>query len=137
MKKSFLPALILVPILAITLFFAFAPDAQAALVQCGGKGQEPCTFCDFFVLLHNIIEFALFQLGPALVALMIMIGGFLIITGAGNPSQVNNGMNTIKWAVLGYLLMMVSWVIVNTIFIVLDFNTSWSGLEKWYEIQCR
>jgi len=136
MKKNFLLVLVLVPFLAVMFLFPFAPEAQAQIVQCGGRAQAACTFCDFFVLIYNVIQFALFTLGPVLVALMIMIGGFYILTGAGNPAQVQKGKNTVTWAILGYVLMMASWMIVNTIFVVIDLNVSWSGLGKWYEINC-
>ncbi|OGZ60957.1 MAG: hypothetical protein A2919_00420 [Candidatus Spechtbacteria bacterium RIFCSPLOWO2_01_FULL_43_12] len=136
MKKNFLLILVLIPFLAVIFLFPWAPEAQAAIVQCGGRGQAACTFCDFFILIHNAIEFALFNLGPVLVALMIMIGGFYILTGAGNPAQVAKGKNTVQWAILGYVLMMAAWLIVNTIFMVIDLNTSWAGLGKWYEINC-
>jgi len=131
MKKRFLLSIIL---LFVLLFFAQFTLAQG-LVPCGGSGQPACTFCDFFVLIHNIVEFAIFTLAPILVILMITIGGFFILTSRGNPGQFSKGKNMIYWALIGYAVILLAWIIINTILMFIG-TASWVDIGNWWNPTC-
>ena len=58
------------------------------LVPCGrscddpdtlGNECEPCTLCHFFLMIERIIDFLLFRIVPALAALMMAIGGVMML----------------------------------------------------------
>ena len=127
-------------ILSITAVFLFVAllvpslaHAQEGLVPCGNSGQAQCGFRDLFVLLHNILEFAIFQLAPILVTLMVAVGGFLMLTAAGSAGRFAKGIDFIKNALIGYIIVLASWLIVNTVLQQLG-AASWTGLGTWYEI---
>lgn len=128
--KRFLP---LAAILLSVALLAPAPIYAQGLVPCGNEPGDMCEFRDLFVLLHNILEFAIFQLAPILVTLMVAVGGFLMLTAAGSAGRFAKGIDFIKNALIGYVIVLASWLIVNTVLQQLG-AASWTGLGTWYEI---
>lgn len=128
--------LILSLIISSLFSFIFISGANVALAQdgglvpCGGPGQNLCTFRDLFVLLHNILEFAIFRLAPILVTAMVALGGFKMLISAGNPSKYNEGLSYIKNSVIGYAIVLVSMLIVNTVLQQIGV-AEWTGLLNW------
>src|SRR5690349_1796817 len=51
---------------------------------------------------------ALFVLSVPVVVVMILVGGFQILTGGGDPDKFRSGRSTILYAVLGFLVIMLS-----------------------------
>jgi type IV secretory pathway VirB2 component (pilin) len=50
-------------------------------------------------------------------ALVMMVwGGFQWLTSAGNPEKVKSGTGTMLWAIIGLILVLASYLLVNTIF---------------------
>lgn len=131
MKKQFL---IFIIILFVLLFSAQFTLAQG-LVPCGGPDQAACTVCDFFGLIYNVVEFVIFTLAPILVVLMITIGGFFILTSRGNPGQFSKGKNIIYWALIGYSVILLAWIIVNTILMFVG-AASWVDIGNWWNPTC-
>ncbi len=116
-------------------------EEEEGLVPCGGQihdedgnlvGQEClCEFRDIFILIHNLIDdFIITILAPLLAVLMSVVGGFYVLLAGGNPSRVKTGQQIFKWAILGYLLILSSWVVVNTIFQFLGL-AEWLGPDNW------
>jgi len=53
----------------------------------------------------------------ALIALIILLyGGFLMVTSAGNDEQYKKGFTILKYATIGLLLIWVAWFIISIIF---------------------
>ena len=109
-----------------------ACKTEGGLVPDCGSAGNPCGFDDFFVLLHNITEFLIFALAPILVVLMISVGGFTIMASRGNPAQFTTGKNMITWALIGYIVILLAWVIVNTILTSIGV-ASWVGIGDWWD----
>lgn len=65
-----------------------------------------------FVL--NIVRFVLGFLGLAAVVVVIW-GGVLYVTSAGNEEQANKGKSAIQYAVIGILIILASFALVNTL----------------------
>lgn len=109
---------------------------SAAFINCGGRGpgQEQCEFKDLLVVLYNIIEFAIKILAPIFVAIMVVMGGFYYLTAGPSPGRAARGKELIKWAIIGYAVIMLSYVIINTILQLVGVAT-WTGLNEWYDIQ--
>ncbi|MEX0869848.1 MAG: pilin [Candidatus Spechtbacterales bacterium] len=118
-------------------------EKEYGLVPCGGPmydddgniiGQCPkCEFRHLFVLLHNLVNTIIFTIGPALVAIMILVGGFMILVSKGNAGLLSKGKNIVKWALLGYLIVLFAWVIVNSILMMLDL-AEWVDIENWWNL---
>lgn len=113
----------------IFLFFNFAPLAQAAdgLVPC--EGTE-CTFCHLLVLIQKIIDYMIYLVFP-LSAVMIVIGGGYILTAGGSESRVSKGKEIITAAIVGLLIALMSWLIIDTI---IRSISSTSFKDDWYKI---
>jgi len=50
----------------------------------------------------------LLWLSVPILTLMILIGAFQLMTGAGEPEKITKGRHTITWAVIGYALLLLS-----------------------------
>src|SRR3989344_5479671 len=110
MPKKIFIILFLVALVAIP-FISFAQG----LVPCGNPGQDPCNTCFAFKLLHNVIQYGfLYILLPA-TAIAFLIGGVLMLTAAGNETQVTRARSILWNTIIGILIAFASWVIVNTI----------------------
>ncbi len=69
------------------------------------------TIGDIILAIIRILIFLL--LGVAVLALII--GGFLYVTSAGNEDQVKRGRRTITYAIIGLVIVLLAYVIVNII----------------------
>ena len=120
------------------LVFSLAPlQAQAAgLVPCGGQGQAACTFCDFFVLINNIIKFVTVRIVPVVAVLMLVIGGIMFFFGGAKPDMLTRAKGVITSVVIGLVIIFCAWVIVNTIITKIGIVKAPSILQ-WYDIGCQ
>ncbi|MEZ4180339.1 MAG: pilin [Candidatus Doudnabacteria bacterium] len=66
-------------------------------------------------LVRNIIEWALY-IGAMLAVLFIIYGGYLYLTSGGNDSQVKKGKETVIYALVGLVVIVMAWVIVQTVY---------------------
>lgn len=78
---------------------------------------NPLDCKDAVCVVQKIIN-GIFTLSIPVVVLMILIGAFQILTAGGQEEKFKNGKNTIKWAVIGFMLVIVSLGLVD---IILEF----------------
>jgi cytochrome bd-type quinol oxidase subunit 2 len=69
---------------------------------------------DFKSLLLTIINSFLTFLG-VLAVLMIIFGGILYITAGGDPQKADKGKKIIMYAVIGIVIILLSWALVSTV----------------------
>lgn len=132
MKKYLLGFLMIIAI-AIPLY-ALAGGLNGPLVPCGTSTTKPCTLCDLFIMVQNVIDFifaAIFILAP----IYVLWGGFEILTSAGESGKVSNGKKKIAAAVVGIIIALVAWTGLN-----MGFNALVSVGEgfpwPWNEVKC-
>ncbi len=65
-------------------------------------------------LIVGVIRFLLAILF-ALTVLMIVIGGFMFVTSAGNEDRAKSGRKTLTYAIIGLIIVLLSWMIVNVV----------------------
>lgn len=97
--------------------------AEGGLVQCGGDGQPTCTLCHMFILLRDIFNFAL-QILASLAVLSVFIGGVYMLVSGANPSMFAQGVQIIQYAVIGIILTGASFVVLNTLLVILGFQSA-------------
>jgi hypothetical protein len=118
-------------------FLASSGFANAAgLVPCGtGPGEKMCTWCNLFDLFKNVIDFMMMIIFP-IATVYIIYGGFLMLTAGDNQSRFGDGRKAITSAVIGILIALLSWLILDTIFKTLA--VGWNDLQigPWNEISC-
>jgi hypothetical protein len=120
MSKKTLKQLAIVTGLSVLgiLLFSFAPTAFAQLISpgdaptrisaaTGGQGSAR-------QLILTILNFFLGFLG-LLAVIMIIYGGILYVSAAGNQESIDKGKKIIMYAIIGLVVILLSFAIVNTV----------------------
>jgi len=82
-----------------------------------GSGAEitnPLKADSIVGVLKAISDF-LIVIGAPLLVILVIIGGFQILTAAGNPEKINTGKKTILYASIGYAIVLSAWGIIAII----------------------
>lgn len=90
-----------------------------------------CDLCDALKVGANITDF-LIQIALILVVLMTVYGGFLMMTAGGSQEKYSRGKSSITWAIIGLVIVLSSWVIVNTLIHIMageGVNVPWSTIS--------
>ena len=118
--------------------FSLAPlQTQAAgLVPCGITADDPCEFCDFFVLINNIIKFVMVRIVPVVAVLMLVVGGMMFFFAGAKPDMLTRAKGVITSVVIGLVIIFCAWVIVNTVITKIGIVKSPSILQL-YDIGCQ
>jgi len=61
----------------------------------------------FITIINNVLNYLIYISVPIL-ALMILIGGFQILTARDNPEKIGSGRKTIMYAVIGFAIVLIS-----------------------------
>jgi len=85
--------------------------ADPALVSCTGA---QCNFCDFVDTVNNIVTF-LFKLLSIFAILGLVYAGFTLVTSAGNPSALEKAKGIFSNVVIGFIIIISAWLVVDTI----------------------
>ena len=104
-------------ILFLTFSFILSNFVLAATVSCpGGKDclQDPFDGKTIFTIIQSIIGY-LILIGVPILAVMVIYGGFLILTAGDSPEKVKSGKDVILWAVVGYTIVLCSWGVIYII----------------------
>lgn len=129
-------------ILALGIAAAF-PAAAGLVAPCTGTtpGVQGtiCTLCDLFKTGQNIFEFAI-NIAAALMGIGVVYGGILIMIAGGNEELHRRGIDAIRRAAIGFVIVFAAWVIVNTIINVLAGGSG--GVPRgfpwpWNEVRCQ
>lgn len=125
-KKS-LRALLLVPALAFVLGLVAVPVAQPAYARdlslndgvnaAQGEDQATCLFgtergCSGNGIFRTITNVLLFLIG-AISVIMLIIGGIRYTLSGGDSSAVTAAKNTILYAIVGIIVAVLAFAIVN------------------------
>ena len=105
-------ALLLANILGLNVALAQAIDVetdQPAIIRLLSGGQVGLRG-----IVLTIINFFLTFLG-LLAVIMVIYGGFLYVSSAGNEENVNKAKKILLYAVLGIVIIIVSFALVNTL----------------------
>lgn len=88
--------------------FGFVPKALA--VGEGGVTAplpNPLGSSDIMVIINNILNYLIYISVP-IFAMMILIGGFQILTARDNPQKIQSGRSTIMYAAIGFVIILIS-----------------------------
>ncbi len=96
--------------------------------DCSGAS---CTWCDFFQLGQNVINF-LIEISSILAIAFIIYGGLMMMINSGNPSKLKESQGIIFSAIIGVVILLSAWVILNTFFNLMTGGLNW----PWHTIQC-
>jgi hypothetical protein len=110
-QKKFLLSVILL----VGIFFSMPAVSHAAgLVPCGGPTEKPCTVTDIFVLIAKVTNWLIAMAGVYAVYKMIN-AGFWMIVSAGNEETITKEKGALSNAVVGFVLVLMSFMLINTV----------------------
>ena len=102
--------LIFAILLALFMFGFLNPAHSPALAQVGGDNpsiQNPLKWGTIPDILNAVAGF-LYALALAVVTVMVLWGGFQILTAAGSPERIDKGKKTLLYAVIGTVVILVA-----------------------------
>ena len=108
-------------------------QSLVAIVPCGIGGND-CTLCHFFTLLSNIVNFMAEKIAFPLAIVIIMWGGFLLLTAGGDTGKIEKGKRALTNGLWGLLIIIIAWLLVDTIlkaFVDQNFYNNFSGFGPW------
>lgn len=147
--------------LAVLFFgFSFAPAiANAASPGCNPSlgtcanskevtenvdpgGIVPCTtncnYCSLLTMTQRSFNKLVLQLVPAIAIILILVGGFLMITSAGNDTRSKKGTAILVNVITGLVIIYTSWILIHSalVFLVQPQSTVYDVVLPWNEIKC-
>jgi hypothetical protein len=86
-----------------TLFLSFPKKSFAAFHDPATLEDLETVFSTFVVSITTVLGFVSL--------IMVIVGGFKYITSQGDPKAMSSAKNTITWAILGLVFIIISWLI--------------------------
>ena len=93
-------------LIAIIIFVVLSGTAYAF--------DNPLAYDSFAELIDHIIDF-FFNVALLAAPLTIIVGAFYFITAGGDPTQIQTGKTLIKFALIGFLIILISKGLINII----------------------
>ena len=103
----FLISLFLIPVLS-----------HAAFVNCDGTTDNPCHFDNLVAMINSIINWII-SIAGVIFTISCIYGGFLYMTSGENPGNKTKATGILTNTLLGFVIILISWLIVYTILNVL------------------
>lgn len=110
-------------VVRVIFFFALLVALCAPLLVFGQEGLVPCDGpeCDFghlMELIQDILNF-LIAIAIPIAAVMFAYAGWLYLSGGGNQEKIKQAHKIFGSVVIGIVLVLTAWLIVNTLLSVL------------------
>lgn len=115
------------------------PDS-AGFIPCGKYMDDPatdwnecneCTMCSMVLMGQLTIEF-LIKIAAVIAALALILSGFMYVFAIGSPQAISEAKSIIKHSLTGFIIIFVSWVIIDTILATLGYIDPIEG--SWHTI---
>ena len=103
--------------ICILLALSFANFSHAQIVQCGGLDnnghpQPDCTPSFIISEIKYIINFLL-SWAWLISIFMIVVSGIRMVISRGNEEAISQAKTSLQYAILGFIVIMVAFVVVN------------------------
>lgn len=109
----------IIALLCLTIFSPAMVYAQDLLPECTKDGN--CGLCDFVQLGLNVFRWILGIVG-GLSLLLFVWHGFGWLTSMGDSEKVKKTKDALVHTVVGIMIILASWLIVNLVVVLLTFN---------------
>jgi len=90
-------------------------NAQEGLVPCGGVDEPACNFTFLIQLVQKVINFLLVTVAVPLATILFAYAGWLYMSAGGDPGKVARGHQIFRNVLVGLVIALAAWLIVNTI----------------------
>jgi Type IV secretion system pilin len=114
--KLWIVQLLVLALFVVPLYTAFTPGIAFAqdIVSCDGGSNDPCNWCTLITMVDNVLDW-LFIFFTLAAVMMVMIVGFKLVMSAGNSSQWEESKGMFTNLVIGFVIFLSAWLIVDTI----------------------
>ncbi len=125
---------------AFVLLILLLPDytyAQSGFVTCSGT---ECSACNLVEMANDGIV-ALFGVIGIIFAILMTVAGFGLVTSGGNQSALEGAKSKFTNAIIGLIIVMSAWLMVDTIMRNLvegdgNLGATFAGWGPWSEVTC-
>ena len=121
--------------LTLAALFFVPHTASAQLIKCGGRDQPQCQSCDVIGVVNDGIQLLIIIL-LVLAGLLFIYAGYLMVVSAGNESNVTRAKGIFTNVLVGILIVLGSWLAIDTFMKALIPGGNVSGCGPWNTIQC-
>ncbi len=108
------------------------PDIESDLVPCGDAGQASCQTCHIYQLIENVFSW-IFGVAFVIMVIIIVVSGLRMVTAGGNQMAKKDARKWIGTAVIGFVLIMSAWMLVELLIATLygqaDAGSIWTSFE--------
>lgn len=102
-------------------------------MSCDGLG---CNFCDGVVMVNTLTQW-LIGISVLLAIMLMMVAGWRLLTSGGDRSAYEGAKKLLYNAIIGFVIILAAWTIVDTFFKVLtNDETQQSAFGMWNPVQC-
>jgi hypothetical protein len=127
----FLISVIMTPVLISAQVSSSEPFRNEGLVPDCAKAEKgkTCTLQDLFTFAQKLFKY-LMWLAVTLSTISIAVAGFYYIFAGGDPGDISKAHEILKYSILGIVLAVGAWIIVNTILVGLGATGDYQQLLK-------
>ena len=102
--------------------------------ECNPTGPaldpDTCNMCHLAAMGHNIVM-TLVYVAFVIVVIMAITGGFRMFFSGGNPEALKTARKHITSAIIGLLIVLLAWVVLNLLFVLFtDLEGPWYIFHK-------
>jgi hypothetical protein len=126
-------------ILAALVLMVLPGDLVTAATPLASSCYGPnCSACDLVQMVNNIIKW-LFGIVAIIFTVMMTIAGFGLVTSGGNEVALNNAKEKFKNLIIGLIIVMSAWLLVDTLMRgLLPGNSGQiNGTLFWADVECQ
>ncbi|MDO8633595.1 MAG: hypothetical protein Q7K38_03625, partial [Candidatus Wildermuthbacteria bacterium] len=95
--------------------------------------REPCQLKHLFLLVRNLVDFALWKLSLIILIAMTAFTGFTMYTSFGGMEVAAKARSIWKAVGVGFLILLFAWLLLNLVLGLVGFQVNLFG--RWYEIK--
>ena len=123
-------------VLPFSVFVVLLPEvASAQFVPCGGPGQPDCQFCHLVIMGNRILLWLVITL-TIVAGLVFAVAGLKLVTSGGNPAAKDAAKSMFVNVIVGYLIVLAAWLIIDTIMRALLSDQIEAQIGPWNSIEC-
>ncbi len=118
---------------------SIALAATSGLVPCGVGGGDlatDCQACSVVTLIQNLITFLIEISVPIAMAMFAWAGVLYFTSGTGGSENISKAKNIFRSSLMGFVLALASWLIVNTLLNTVVSNAYFQNSGDWFHITC-
>ncbi len=132
--KFMLYTLFTVMLLFVVPDLSFAQQSPLVPKECA-TNVSACNFCTLLKMANNIINL-LFELLVIAAVILVVVAGFKLVTSAGDVSAYEHAKSMLTNVIIGFVIVMSAWFIVDTIFKMLVKEKNFGVWNKIEGIEC-